>query len=175
MAIRRKALQNRKSPRAGRVLLDAVLESAAQGILTVAGDGRIQTANARAVQMFGYTAAELEGEPVEMLLPESARPAHVQHRAAYQEAPRARPMGIGMELAARCKDGRELPVEISLSHVRASGEPLVLAFITDITERKRLEERLLHSQKMKAVGRLAGGIAHDFNNLLTVIDGNQLI
>src|ERR1017187_7973097 len=111
-----------------------------------------------------------------MLLPDSKRGNHVHERDEYFARPRIRPMGSGMDLAARRKDGTEFPVEVSLSYVEADGGGCAIAFVSDISQRKHLEEQLLHAQKMEAVGRLAGGVAHDFNNMLTVISGyNRMI
>jgi len=152
-------------------LLKAVLESAAQAILMADSEGRLLTINAKTEEMFGYPASELIGEPVEILIPEAVRRAHERSRHEYFASPRVRPMGLGMELAGRRKDGTEFPVEISLSYVESAGEILAIAFVSDVTIRKGLELQLLESQKMDALGRLAGGIAHDFNNLLTVISG----
>ncbi len=152
-------------------LLAALLESAAQAILSVDSHGRIVLANARTEEMFGYTRSELLGETVEALLPLGARAGHVGRRDAYFASPRVRPMGTGMELAGRRKDGAEFPVEVSLSHIQTDEGPFAIAFISDITQRKHLEDQLLHAQKMEAVGRLAGGVAHDFNNMLTIISG----
>ena len=154
-------------------LLPALLDSAAQAILSVDRSGRIVLANARTEEMFGYSRPELIGEPIESLLPESSREAHVKHRTDYIAKPRVRPMGIGLDLAGRKKDGTEFPVEVSLSFLETDEGPFGIAFVTDITPRKRLEEQLVHSQKMEAVGRLAGGVAHDFNNLLTIISGYE--
>jgi len=152
-------------------LLAALLESAAQAILSVDSHGRIVLANARTEEMFGYSRSELLGETIEVLLPQGARDGHVGRRDAYFASPRVRPMGTGMELAGRRKDGVEFPVEVSLSHIQTEEGPFAIAFVSDITDRKHLEDQLLHAQKMEAVGRLAGGVAHDFNNMLTIISG----
>jgi hypothetical protein len=154
----------------------ALLESASEAIVSSDRAGRIVLANARTEAMFGYTRQEMLGHSVEMLLPEAARARHERMRADYLAKPRVRHMGIGLELSGRRKDGVQFPVEVSLSYVQTGEGLFAIAFITDISQRKRLEEQLMHAQKMEAVGRLAGGVAHDFNNMLTVIAGyNQMI
>ncbi|MGH7480153.1 MAG: two-component system sensor histidine kinase NtrB, partial [Candidatus Methylomirabilales bacterium] len=147
----------------------ALLESAAEGIVIVGGDGRIVLANANAEKVFGYSREELLGQTVEILLPERLRPAHVRHRGGYFTEPRVRPMGLGLDLAGRRKDGTEFPVEISLSYIETEDGLLAMAFITDITERVQLERIARQSEKMAAVGSLAAGIAHEINNPIGVI------
>ncbi|HLK69968.1 MAG TPA: PAS domain S-box protein [Bryobacteraceae bacterium] len=157
-------------------MMMALLESASQAIISIDRRGRIVLVNRRAEEMFGYSREELLGASVEMLLPEGRRAAHSREREDYFDHPRPRPMGIGMDLGARRKDGTEFPVEVSLSSIETDEGRFGIAFVSDISQRKLLEEQLLHAQKMEAVGRLAGGVAHDFNNMLTVISGyNRMI
>ena len=157
-------------------LVVALLESASQAIVGADRTGKIVLANRRTEELFGYSREELLGNTIEMLLPASKRAAHVRERGEFFERPRVRHMGIGMELAGRRRDGSQFPVEVSLSYVETADGVFAMAFVTDITQRKQLEEQLGHAQKMEAVGRLAGGVAHDFNNMLTVIAGyNRMI
>ena len=150
-------------------MVEALLESASQAILSVDSSGKIVLANHRAEEMFNHTREELLGASIEILLPDSKRRAHEQHREHYFGQPHVRPMGIGMELSGRKRGGIEFPVEVSLSAIHTPDGVFAIAFVTDISQRKLLEEQLVHAQKMEAVGRLAGGVAHDFNNMLTVI------
>src|SRR6202050_5830096 len=98
-------------------LVTALLESASQAIVSIDRGGRIVLANRRAEEIFGYTGEELLGARIEMLLPDSKRATHSHDRDEFFSRPRARPMGIGMDLSGRRKDGSEVPVEVSLSYV----------------------------------------------------------
>ena len=120
----------------------ALLEAASEGIVIVEPAGRILSVNRKTEEMFGYSRGELIGETVELLLPERFRGGHIAHRVAYFSEPRVRHMGRGLDLAGLRRDGREFPVEISLSYTRSGGGLVAMAFITDITERKQAERRL---------------------------------
>ena len=148
-----------------------LIETAPMGIVIADKRGRISEVNAQALQMFGYGREELLGKSVETLLPERLRESHEGRRADYISDPHIRPMGLGMELFARRKDGTEFPVEISLGPLETRDELLISSIIVDITARKKMEKQLRLSQRMEAIGELAGGVAHDFNNLLAVILG----
>lgn len=127
---------------------EALLESAAQGIIGVKADGRIAIVNSMTERLFGYTRAELLGEPMEILIPEGKRDVHRTHRTSFQSNPNPRPMGLGLELAGRRKDGSEFRAEVSLSWVETEEGRLSVAFITDITARRRAEESLRDQAEM---------------------------
>ena len=122
--------------------LRALLDAAPDATVVVDQAGRIVMVNAQMLAVFGYRREELLGVPVEVLMPDRFRDAHPRFRADYQAAPRTRPMGAGLQLYARTKDGREMPVEISLSPIQTDAGLLVTAAVRDITERKRAEDTL---------------------------------
>lgn len=118
----------------------AVFRAAPDGILLVDPEGRILDLNPKAEELFRWEREELVGERVEVLVPEGVRGAHARHREGYREDPEPRPMGVGMELRGRRKDGTEFPVEISLSPVRREGRTFVIAVVRDVTQRNRLRD-----------------------------------
>ncbi len=157
-------------------LFVGLLEAAPDAMVCVDSRGRIALVNAQAERLFGYGRLELAAQLVEILVPDAVRDGHPALRAGYVADPRPRPMGEGMELSGRRRDGSTFPAEISLSSIYTEDGVLVTAAVRDVTERLRLQaeldrmERQHHqSQRMESLGQLAGGVAHDFNNLLGVI------
>ncbi|AUX25629.1 hypothetical protein SOCEGT47_061780 [Sorangium cellulosum] len=116
-----------------------LIDAAPDAMVVVDEQARIVFVNVQTEQMFGYARDELVGQAIEILLPERYRQAHVGHRSAFIAAPRARPMGSGLELFGRRKGGDEFPVEISLSPLQTERGTLVSSAIRDISERKHLE------------------------------------
>jgi formate hydrogenlyase transcriptional activator len=131
-----------------RTLFERLFESLPDGVVLTDAKGVILCVNAQAERLFGYDRAEVVGRPVEILIPERFRARHAGEREAYHQSPRLRPMGAGLELSARRKDGTEFPVDIMLSPVEAPEGLRVIAVVRDITERKRAEQALKESQAM---------------------------
>lgn len=117
-------------------------EAAPDAILEVDEKGLIRLVNEEAEQLFGCPRAELDGKPIEELLPERYRTAHLTHRGYYQGHPAKRPMGSGLELWARRADGTEFPVDIKLSPFQTDEGLRILCVVRDITERRRTEEQI---------------------------------
>ena len=118
-----------------------LVDAAPDAVVVVGSDSVIQLVNVQAEVMFGYARAELVGQPLEMVIPERFRATHAGHLGRYFAHPDARPMGSGLQLFGRRKDGRELPIEVSLSPQRDEQGMTVSAAIRDTTERTQLETR----------------------------------
>jgi len=131
----------------GLELLNKLFHSSGEGIMFFDSKGLVSTMNPRAEQMFGYTEKELQSKPVESLIPRSSRVGHIKSREAFVAHPRPRQMGAGRDLEGLRKDGSTFPLEISLSYIQHENETLVVAFITDITVRKKNELELENQRK----------------------------
>ena len=118
-----------------------LLEAAPDAMVIADASGRIVAVNGQAEQLFGYTRDELLGQQVEILVPDSSRDIHPSHRASYFRDSRTRPMGAGLDLRGRRKDGSEFPAEISLSPLPTQAGTLVTAAIRDVSARKQVETK----------------------------------
>jgi PAS domain S-box-containing protein len=134
-------------------LARSALESAPDAIVIADAAGNIIFVNQQVSALFGYAPWELNGLAVECLLPERYRARHVHHRARFSSDGRMRPMGAGLELFARRRDGTEFPVEISLSPIWDGDRTLVAAAIRDVTDRKRIEAELVAARESADAAR----------------------
>ncbi|QDT31844.1 Sensor protein FixL [Thalassoglobus polymorphus] len=135
-------------------------------------DGKIVMVNRQTENWFRYDRDELITQSVECLIPRRFHERHVSDRDKFLKAPQARPMGAGHDLFGRRKDGTEFPVDISLHPMKTSEGMLVMAYIVDLTDRKRVESeiRKRHSyERLALLGQLAGSVAHEIRNPLGVI------
>jgi len=128
-------------PSSDHDISEQLVNSAPDAMVVVDQQGLIRLVNVRTEELFGYARDELLGQPIELLVPERFRGAHVGNRAEYVAAPRRRPMGSNLELSGRRKDGSEFPVEISLSPVATPEGTLVASAIRDVSLRRRAEHR----------------------------------
>ena len=119
-----------------------VVESAPDAIVAVDQSGRIRLVNRQTEALFGYDRSEILDREMEILIPDGLRDIHRVHRDTYGANPHPRPMGLGLTLTGRRKDGTEVPVDVSLSVVDAEAGPLYVAAVRDITERKVVDEAL---------------------------------
>jgi PAS domain S-box-containing protein len=142
--------------------LRALLEVPPDAVVVIDPDGTINAVNTQATSTFGYAASDMVGQPVEMLIPERFRGQHPGHRLAFTASPAQRPMGTGLELYGRRRDGSEFPVYVQLSTIPTRNGRRPVAAIRDITERVRLE-RLRDD--------FIGNAAHELRTPLTTLAG----
>ena len=123
-------------------LLEQFFKFAPDAVVMVDRKGRIAHINDQTEKIFGYSPAELIGEPVEMLIPARLSERHKQHRDGYMAHPHSRPMGCGLDMNGRRKDGSEFPVDVTLGPLHTREGPLVLSIVRDITEHKQAREEI---------------------------------
>jgi two-component system sensor kinase FixL len=155
----------------------AMLRTAVDGIVLIDETGRIETVNDAALRMFGYSEAELIGQPVDILMGEPDRSRHTGYLARYLATGDARIIGIGRDLEAQARDGRRIPIHLSVSEVRLEGGTRrFTGFIRDLSEQRATlatlaeqRERLAHVGRLSTMGEMTASIAHEINQPLTAI------
>jgi PAS domain S-box-containing protein len=125
-----------------RAMVDSLFRFANEAILIVDGAGHIAMANPVACNLFGYSAEEIVGREIECLVPDHLRPAHQMNRDAFLKNPERKPMPADTEQYGKRKDGSSVPVDVSLSPFHLEGKTYVVAFVYDVSERRRIEKQL---------------------------------
>ena len=169
-ATERLATHHRLEEREAR--LRAVLDAAPEAVITIDDQGIVTSYSPAACTILGYSAEEVIGQNVKMLMPEPHQHQHDGYMKHYMETGEKRIIGIGREMNALHKNGTEVPIRLTVAEWRIDGERNFTGILHDLTEDMKRRDALQRAQKMEAVGQLTGGLAHDFNNLLTVITGN---
>ncbi|MCA9174596.1 MAG: PAS domain S-box protein [Planctomycetales bacterium] len=149
----------------------AIVENAAEGILTINAAGEIESFNPAAERTFGYAEHEVRGQPISLIV---RCERHAETASAQLGVPIciAQSVGACREMIGASKDGAEFPIELSVSAVRLEQGQIYTALIRDLSRRKQLETQLAHAQKMESVGQLAAGIAHEINTPIQYVGDN---
>src|SRR5207249_3522545 len=137
------------------------LKTSSLGALLVTADGHIEDLNPKVEQIFGYRREELVGQALEILLPERFRAAHAAARRKYFSNPGHWSLAEGLELTGERKDGKEFPVDIALRYASSNSNAFAIAYIVDISARKKVEQQLHQARKFESLGVLAAGVAHN--------------
>ncbi|MYN45804.1 PAS domain S-box protein [Pseudoduganella sp. FT93W] len=157
--------------------LSAIVQTAANAIITTDGEGRIDVFNPAAEEMFGWSHSEIHGNSVACLLPELEAQAHQQYFRQADTAVRYRSIGVSREVRARRRNGETFPVSIALGHTRlAPDQPYFVAFITDITAQRTIEEDLRHAKDqaeaaMRAKASFLANMSHEIRTPMNAIIG----
>ncbi len=144
-----------------------IFENIPDAVLVIEQDGTIRHANRQAEAMFAFADGGLVGRSVDQLLPQRFSHGHAGHRDEYLAEPRLRPMGAGLELRAMRADGVEFPVDVMLSPMEDGDRRVVLTVVRDVTERRKVEQRVQESLHEKDT--LLREIHHRVKNNLAVI------
>ncbi|SHL41019.1 PAS domain S-box-containing protein [Roseovarius marisflavi] len=153
-------------------LLNAIMDAAVDAMVISDAHGVILRANPAAGQMFGYEISEMLGQSVNMLMPQALGEGHDRFMSDYMLTGEKHIIDTGRDIKGQRKDGSVFPLHISVGETKATGAPMFVSIMHDLTYRHATQAALSRSQRLDAIGQMTAGIAHDFNNLLTVVIGN---
>lgn len=168
--------RSRRPPLGSTGELRALMEAAVDAIVVIDEGGSILSFNPAAERVFGYEAADVIGEPVDMLMDEPYSSRHGTYMRQYMQTGKARIIGIGREVEGRRSDGSLFPIWLSVGEARSSSGRRFVGIMRDLTpqreaekERHALEARLAHVGRFSLMGEMAAGIAHEINQPLSAI------
>jgi two-component system, LuxR family, sensor kinase FixL len=154
--------------------LRSILETVPDAMIVIDELATVQFFSSAAERLFGYTANEVRGQNVRMLMPPPYREQHDGYLARYRRTGERRIIGIGRVVVGRRKDGSTFPMELSVGEASQTGQRLFTGFIRDLTERQQTERRLhelqdglLHVSRVRSMGQMAAALAHELNQPLT--------
>ena len=155
-------------------LLRSILETVPDAMIVIDHRGIVQSFSKAAERLFGYTAADVHGQNVKMLMPSPYRGHHDGYLKRYLTTGERRIIGIGRVVVGLRKDGSTFPMELSVGEVNQNGHQLFTGFIRDLTDRQQTERRLqelqdglLHVSRLRSMGQMAAALAHELNQPLT--------
>ena len=149
-----------------------LIEAAQDAIICIDEKGIIFLWNESAEKIFGYSKYEIIGQPLTTIVPEKYQTAYQEGFNLFSTSDKNTISDKPVEVSGITKAGVIIPTELSVSSYKAENEQLALiGIVRDLTERKRIEDILLRSEKLKSMGMITSGIAHEFNNILAIVKG----
>jgi len=149
----------------------AIINSAVDGIIVINAGGAIESFNAAAERLFGYSQHEVVGHNVSMLMPAPYQEEHDAYLSRYLNTGERRIIGIGREVTGRRRDGTTFPVHLSVGEAIVDGQRHFTGILHDLTARAALEERFREQTSLARLGEMAAVIAHEVKNPLTAVRG----
>ncbi len=146
--------------------LQSLIDATQDAVISINRHGRIVRFNPSAECMFGYSKAEVEGQKVNMLMPEPYRAEHDSYITRYEQTREPHAIGRIRTVTARRKNGEYFPIELSVTEIQTDDEQHYAAFIRDISEKVRLQEKTVESERLATIGTTAAKLAHEVGNPL---------
>lgn len=151
--------------------LRGILDTCVDGIITIDEKGKISSFNPAAVRIFGYEPEEVLGRDVNILMPNPFRHLHPGYIEHFLKTRETRIIGLGREVQGRRKDGSIFPLYLAVSDVSIRGRKMFTGIVRDLTDFKRMQEEIIQSQKLAAIGEMAASVGHEIKNPLAGISG----